>query len=153
MNGIITSINAGTSSGYTTAPTVSITGGGGTGVNITCVFSGATIGAFTIVSGGTCYTSTPVTKTQSGAIASGYVATVSATGTITAISGGTSSGFSNFSTPPVISITTPVAGIACMHETACAPASGIPIEVLTNYIPGIYQVYTKMRYIYGIYLA
>ncbi len=37
VNGIITSINAGTSSVDTTAPTVSVTDGGGTGVNITCV--------------------------------------------------------------------------------------------------------------------
>ena len=79
INGVITSINAGTSSGYTSASTVSLTGGGGSGVNITCVLSGNTIGAFTIVSGGTGYTSTtPVTITQSGATASGYVITVPA---------------------------------------------------------------------------
>lgn len=139
VNGIITSINAGTSSGYTSAPTVSITGGGGSGVNITCVLSGNTIGTFTIVSGGTNYTSTtPVTITQSGATASGYVATVSATGTITAISGGTSSGFSYSATPPVISITTPVAGI---NFSASAVLSGTTISSLTinnggtNYSP------------------
>jgi hypothetical protein len=139
VNGVITSINAGTSSGYTSVPTVSITGGGGSGVNITCVLSGNTIGTFTIVSGGTNYTSTtPVTITQSGATASGYVATVSATGTITAISGGTSSGFSYFTTPPVISITTPVAGI---NFSASAVLSGTTISSLTinnggiNYSP------------------
>ena len=57
VNGVITTINAGTSSGYTTAPTVSITGGGGSGVNITCVLSGNTIGTFTILSPGTLCTS------------------------------------------------------------------------------------------------
>ena len=139
VNGVITSINAGTSSGYTSPPTVSITGGGGSGVNITCVLSGNTIGTFTIVSGGTNYTSTtPVTITQSGATASGYVATVSATGTITAISGGTSSGFSYFTTPPVISITTPVSGI---NFSASAVLSGTSIASFTinnggiNYSP------------------
>ncbi len=43
VNGTITSINSGTSSGYT----VSIAGGGESGVNITCVLSGVTIGTFT----------------------------------------------------------------------------------------------------------
>ena len=61
------------------------------------------LGAFTIVSGGTGYTSTtPVTITQTGATASSHVATVSAAGTKKAISGGTSSGFSYFTTPPVM---------------------------------------------------
>ena len=132
VNGVITTINAGTSSGYTTAPTVSITGGGGSGVNITCVLSGATIGAFTIVSGGTLYTSTtPVTITKAGATASGYVATVSATGTITAISGGTSSGFTNFPTHPAISITTPAGGTG-FTATANLPATSIASFTINN---------------------
>jgi hypothetical protein len=38
VNGAITSINAGTSSGYTTAPTVSIHVDGGSGINITFIF-------------------------------------------------------------------------------------------------------------------
>lgn len=126
INGVITAINAGTSSGYTTAPTVSVTGGGGTGINITCVLSGASIGAFTITSGGTGYTSTtPVTITGNGT-ASGYVATVSATGTITSVSGGTSSGFTKFPTAPVVSITTPLTGtgfVATANLTATSIAS------------------------------
>jgi hypothetical protein len=131
-NGVITAINAGTSSGYTTAPTVSVTGGGGTGINITCVLSGASIGAFTITSGGTGYTSTtPVTITGNGT-ASGYNATVSATGTITGISGGTSSGFTKFPTAPVITITTPLTGtgfVATANLTATSIAS---ISVVTS---------------------
>jgi hypothetical protein len=107
-------------------------GGGGSGVNITCVLSGATIGAFTIVSGGTLYTSTtPVTITKAGATASGYVATVSATGTITAISGGTSSGFTNFPTPPAISITTPAGGTG-FTATANLPATSIASFTINN---------------------
>jgi hypothetical protein len=131
-NGVITAINAGTSSGYTTAPTVSVTGGGGTAINITCVLSGASIGAFTITSGGTGYTSTtPVTITGNGT-ASGYNATVSATGTITGISGGTSSGFTKFPTAPVITITTPLTGtgfVATANLTATSIAS---ISVVTS---------------------
>jgi hypothetical protein len=79
-----------------------------------------------------------VTITQAGATASGYVATVSATGTITAISGGTSSGFSYFTTPPVTSITTPVSGI---DFSASAVLSGTSIASFTinnggiNYSP------------------
>ena len=131
VNGVITGINAGTSSGYTTAPTVSITGGGGSGVNITCVLSGATIGTFTIVAGGTGYTSTtPVTITGNGT-ASNFVATVSATGTITNISGGTSSGFTNFPTPPAISITTPNGGTG-FTATANLPATSIASFTINN---------------------
>jgi hypothetical protein len=75
--------------------------------NILYARRGRTQVVFSCESGGTGYISTtPVTITQSGATASNYVATVSATGTITAISGGTSSGFSYFTTPPVIVITT-----------------------------------------------
>ena len=131
VNGVITAINAGTSSGYTTAPAVSITGGGGTGVNITCVLSGATIGTFTIVSGGTGYTSTtPITITGNGT-ASNYVATVSATGTITGISGGTASGFTNFPSPPVITITTPNGGTG-FSATANLPPTSIASFTISN---------------------
>jgi hypothetical protein len=79
-----------------------------------------------------------VTITQSAATASGYVATVSATGTLTAISGGTSRGFSYFTTPPVISITTLLTGI---NFSASAVISGTSIASFTinngsiNYSP------------------
>jgi hypothetical protein len=131
-NGVITAINAGTSSGYTTAPTVSVTGGGGTGINITCVLSGASIGAFTITSGGTGYTSTtPVTITGNGT-ASGYNATVSATGTITAISGGTSSGFTKYPTSPVVTITTPLTGTGFVGTVNLTATSIASISVVTS---------------------
>ena len=140
INGVITSINIGTSSGYTTAPTtITITGGGGSGFAATFTVVSNVITAVNITAGGTGYTSTtPVTITQAGATASGYVATVSATGTITAISGGTSSGFSYFTTPPVISITTPVSGV---NFSASAVLSGTSIASFTinnggvNYAP------------------
>ena len=123
VNGAITAINAGTSSGYTTAPTVSVTGGGGTGINITCVLAGGSIGTFNIVSGGSGYTTTiPVTITGNGT-ASNYVATVSTTGTISAISGGTSSGFTNYPTPPVITITNPNGGTGFSATAVLAPTS------------------------------
>ena len=131
-NGVITAINAGTSSGYTTAPTVSVTGGGGTGINITCVLSGASIGAFTITSGGTGYTSTtPVTITGNGT-ASGYNATVSATGTITGISGGTSSGFTKYPTSPVVTITTPLTGTGFVATANLTATSIAAISVVTS---------------------
>jgi hypothetical protein len=131
-NGVITAINAGTSSGYTSAPTVSVTGGGGTGINITCVLSGASIGAFTITSGGTGYTSTtPVTITGNGT-ASGYNATVSTTGTITAISGGTSSGFTKYPTSPTVTITTPLTGTGFVGIVNLNTTSIASISVVTS---------------------
>ncbi|RFM30024.1 hypothetical protein [Deminuibacter soli] len=59
------SVTAG-GSGYTTAPTVVITGGGGTGATATATVSGGVVTAITVSAGGTGYTSAP-TITFSGA--------------------------------------------------------------------------------------
>ena len=60
-------------------------------MNITCALSAASIGSFTIVSGGTDYTSTTAVTLTGNGTASNYVATVSITGIITNVNGGTSS--------------------------------------------------------------
>lgn len=52
----------GVGSGYTSAPTVTITGGGGTGATATATVSGGSITGFTVTSGGTGYTSAPTVK-------------------------------------------------------------------------------------------
>ena len=109
VNGAVTTINMGTSSGYSTAPTVTISGGGGSGVNITCTINAGSINAFTYTAAGSGFTSTkPVTISGSGWTISNYVATVSTTGTITAISGGTSTG--SVGVVPTVVITTPGSG-------------------------------------------
>ena len=65
-------------SGYTTAPTVQITGGGGSGATATATVSAGRVSAITVVTGGSGYITTPtVTITGgdgTGAIASPFVA-------------------------------------------------------------------------------
>lgn len=56
----VTSITvASPGTGYTTAPTVTLTGGGGTGATATATVSGGAITAFTVTNGGSGYTSAP----------------------------------------------------------------------------------------------
>ena len=64
-------VNAG--SGYTTEPTVQITGGGGTGAIATATVSAGKVSAITLTSGGTGYTTAP-TITLSGGGGSGATA-------------------------------------------------------------------------------
>jgi autotransporter-associated beta strand protein len=84
-------VNAG-GAGYTSAPTVAITGGGGTGATATATISGGAVTGFTITNPGTGYTSQPsVTLTGGGFTTAatvtggkaniGYTVAVSDTGT------------------------------------------------------------------------
>lgn len=63
-------------SGYTTAPTVSITGGGGSGATATATVSGGVVTAITVTAAGTSYTTAP-TVTFSGGGGLGATATAS----------------------------------------------------------------------------
>jgi IPT/TIG domain-containing protein len=72
---IITAIGA----GYATAPTVSLSGGGGTGATATATVSGGSITGITITNAGSGYTSSP-SVTFSGGGGSGAVATATITG-------------------------------------------------------------------------
>ena len=54
---------------YTSAPTISITGGGGTGAAATASISGGAVTAITITAGGTGYTSAPTISIPSGSAA------------------------------------------------------------------------------------
>ena len=60
--------------GYTTAPTVAITGGGGTGATATATISAGKVSSITLTAGGTGYTTAP-TITLSGGGGSGATAT------------------------------------------------------------------------------
>ncbi len=62
-------------SGYTTAPTVAITGGGGTGATATAIVSGGSVTGITITNPGSGYTSKP-TVTLTGGGGTGAMATV-----------------------------------------------------------------------------
>jgi len=53
--------------GYTTAPTVAITGGGGTGATATAIVSGGAVTGFNITNAGTGYTSQPTVALTGGA--------------------------------------------------------------------------------------
>lgn len=52
--------------GYTTAPTVAITGGGGTGATATAIVSGGAVTGFNITNAGTGYTSAPTIALTGG---------------------------------------------------------------------------------------
>jgi hypothetical protein len=53
-------------SGYTSAPTVSITGGGGTGATATATINGGVVTGFTLTNAGTGYTSMPTVSISGG---------------------------------------------------------------------------------------
>ena len=53
-------------SGYTTAPTVSLTGGGGTGATATAVLAGSAVTSITITAGGSGYTTAPTVSITGG---------------------------------------------------------------------------------------
>ena len=87
--------------GYTAAPTVNVTGGGGTGATATATLSGTSIGAITVMSGGTGYTSTPaVTFTISGSGAT--ASSTTSGGAVTAIT--VTSGGSGYTGVPTVVI-------------------------------------------------
>ena len=67
--------------------------------------------------------------TGGSGVASGYVATVSTTGTISAISGGTSSGFT---TQPTISITNPLTGTGFTASAIFTATSIASFTILTS---------------------
>lgn len=63
--------------GYTSAPTVAITGGGGTGATATATVAGGSVTGFTITAAGSAFTSTPtVTLTGGGATTQAVVQAV-----------------------------------------------------------------------------
>ena len=66
--------------GYTSAPSVSFTGGGGTGAAATATISGGAVTAVTITNAGSGYTSAPTVAFTAGA------STTTATGTVTVTS-------------------------------------------------------------------
>ena len=81
-NGVGGIARTATGSGYTSAPTVAISGGGGTGATAIAILSGTGVGYFVITAQGAGYTSTP-TVTISGGGGTGATH-----GTITLLGGG-----------------------------------------------------------------
>jgi FtsP/CotA-like multicopper oxidase with cupredoxin domain len=127
-NGTITGltlVNGGT--GYTSVPTVSITGGGGTGATGTATLSLGSIASITVTNGGNNYTSAPtVTFTGGGGTGAAATAVIqSHVSTATVTSGG-----SGYATPPTVSFTGG-AGTGAAATAVLAPAAVASLN-LTN---------------------
>ncbi|NPV58709.1 MAG: hypothetical protein HPY75_03475 [Actinobacteria bacterium] len=109
-------------SGYTSAPTVTITGGGGTGATGETQISGVT--DVTLTSGGAGYTSTPaVVFTGGGGNGAAASAQVSGVTSITVTNGG-----GGYTSPPIVQIT----GGGGSGATAEAQISGVTAINVTD---------------------
>jgi FtsP/CotA-like multicopper oxidase with cupredoxin domain len=115
-------------SGYASAPTVSITGGGGSGAAAAVTFVGANVNSLTLNNGGSGYTSAPSVAITggggSGATASATIRSVVKTVAVT-------NGGSGYSSPPAVSFrggggtgATAVATIAGGRVTAVTVTNG-----------------------------
>jgi FtsP/CotA-like multicopper oxidase with cupredoxin domain len=115
-------------SGYSSAPTASITGGGGTGATAALTFGGATVDSLTLTAGGSGYTAAPAVTISGGG---GTGATASATitrivRTITVTNGG-----AGYTSAPTVSFTggggtgaTAVATVSAGRVTAVTVTNG-----------------------------
>ncbi|QJE95576.1 beta strand repeat-containing protein [Luteolibacter luteus] len=78
-------------SGYTSAPTVALSGGGGSGATATTALSGATVGSVTTTAAGSGYTSAPTVTLNggagTGATATAVISSLTLTGTNNEIGG------------------------------------------------------------------
>ena len=107
-------------SGYTSAPLVTLVGGGGTGATATATVSGGAVTGFTIVNAGSGYTSAP-TVTVAPGVGTGSLATGTAavtSGSVSSIS--VSAGGSGYTVAPGVTIT----GGGGTGATATATVSG-----------------------------
>ncbi len=101
ISGTVTSVNLSTlGSGYTSAPTVSFTGGGGTGAAGTAVIAGGAVVAIHITNPGTGYSTAPAVSLSGGG-GSGATATSVMTGTVSSVTFGTA-GTGYISAPSVV---------------------------------------------------
>lgn len=91
--------------GYTSAPTVAITGGGGTGATATATVGGGSVTGFTITAAGSAFTSTPtVTLTGGGATTQAVVQAVLTAAAVNTTPG-TIVGGSGYIAVPTVSFT------------------------------------------------
>jgi uncharacterized protein len=106
-------VNSG-GTGYTSPPTVVITGGGGSGAIATAAVASGAITSFNVTNGGTGYTSAPTISFTGGGGAAA-TATVTA-GVITAIN--VTNGGSGYTSPPTVVITSaaPVAASLASYQ-------------------------------------
>ena len=98
-------------SGYTSAPTVTIAGGGGTGATATAALApSAPVGSLTLTNGGGNYTSAPsVTISGSGGAGATAAATLAATGSVKGVT--ITSGGSGYTSAPTVTFSAPPSGV------------------------------------------
>jgi FtsP/CotA-like multicopper oxidase with cupredoxin domain len=88
-------------SGYTSAPTVAISGGGGTGAAATAVLGPGSVGSFTVTNTGNGYTSPPtVSLTGGGGTGATATAVLNATGSVKTVT--ITNGGSGYTSPPSV---------------------------------------------------
>ncbi len=114
--------------GYTTAPQVFFSGGGGSGAAATATVVGGAITGITVTSGGLGYTSTPSITLVGGAAASATVTNGLVTG-VTITSGG-----SGFSTGPAVTFSSAV--VSALGNTTSGSNSITGIGSTSNIVSG-----------------
>ncbi len=98
--GGVTLVNGGT--GYSSAPTASFSGGGGSGAALAVTFVGASVNSLTLTNGGSGYTSAPVVSITGGG---GTGATASATITMAVKAVTVTNGGTGYTTAPAVNFT------------------------------------------------
>jgi hypothetical protein len=114
--------------GYTSAPTVGFSGGGGSGAAGTAVLTPSSVASITLGAAGTGYTSVPtVTLTGGGGSGAAFTAVLSGTSvaSFTLVSGG-----SGYTSAPTVSITG--GGGASATGTAVLASTGVASVTLTS---------------------
>ena len=121
--------------GYTVAPMVTFIGGGGSGAEATSYIGDGLVGIVTITSGGGGYVSAPLVTFESP-IGPGAAATVtvSAAGTVTAVTIDNGGAHYNPSSPPTVTFSTPLDRINGV--TSLIPSSTLPQG--SNFTSGVY---------------
>ncbi len=122
-------VNAG--AGYTVAPTIKFTGGGGSGAAATSVIENGIVGIITVTNGGSGYSTSPtITFTGVSTVSAAATAVVSAAGTISAIY--ITNAGSGYTEAPTISISSPATtsiGDFVFNETVTGSSSGTTAKV------------------------
>ena len=108
-------------SGYTSAPAVAITGGGGSGATATAQYSGVT--TLTLTGGGTGYTLNPtVAFSGGGGSGAAAVAVISNAGVVTAVT--ITSGGTGYTSTPAVTITAASGGAGSGATATAAVSTG-----------------------------
>lgn len=122
-------VNAG--SGYTVAPSIKFTGGGGSGAAATSVIENGIVGIITVTSGGSGYSTAPtITFTGVSTVSAAASAVVSAAGTISAIR--ITNAGAGYTQAPIITISTPAStstGDFIFNEIVTGSLSGATARV------------------------